>query len=271
MPLRLQFCFRASWISNCTVSTEYCGTKRWDDDLIFRTSLLDYPFGRLSYAGAQLDRFQRRTRMSVNVPWLLSLLFVGSLCLAQTPGPNSSSSISGRVTIGGKSAAGITVTATLNNSPMDNRTVAKTTTDDDGNYHLAGLAAGRFTITPIAKAFVVAAGDTFKQPGQTVNVAENESITKIDFALVRGGVITGRITDLEGGPIIGEVVNIAAKGDSGDARATSMFPTRKNQTDDRGVYRIYGLGPGTYKVSVGQGTSGAGGANILGTQYAKTF
>jgi protocatechuate 3,4-dioxygenase beta subunit len=212
--------------------------------------------------------------MSVNVPWLLSLLFAGSVCIGQTPGPNSSASISGRVTISGKGATGIVVTATVNNSPLDNRTVARTTTDDDGNYHLPGLAAGRFTITPIAKAFVVAAGDTFKQPGQTVNVAENESITKIDFALVRGGVITGRITDLEGSPIIGEAVNIAAKGDSGDARPTAMFPTRKNQTDDRGVYRIYGLGPGTYKVSVGQATPGGGGANILGmggSQYAKTF
>jgi hypothetical protein len=210
--------------------------------------------------------------MSVNVPGLLSLLFVCSLCVAQTPGPNSSASISGRVTIRGKSAAGITVTATLNISPMDNRTVAKTTTDDEGNYTLAGLAAGRFSVTPIARAFVVAAGDTFKQLGQTVNVAENESITKIDFALVRGGVITGRLTDLEGGPIIGEAVNIAAKGDSGDARPTAMF--RKNQTDDRGVYRIYGVAPGSYRVSVGQAASGGGGINIPGMgggQYAKTF
>jgi Carboxypeptidase regulatory-like domain len=213
--------------------------------------------------------------MSVNVPWLLSLLFVGSLCVAQTPGPNSSSSISGRVTIGGKSAAGITVTATLNNSPMDNRTVAKATTDDEGNYSLAGLAAGRYSVMPIAKAFVAAGGDTFKQPGrQTVNVAENESITKIDFALVRGGVITGRITDLEGGPIIGEVVNIAAKGGSGGALPFATFPTRRNQTDDRGVYRIYGVAPGSYRVSVGEAASGGAGINtpgMGGSQYAKTF
>jgi len=75
-------------------------------------------------------------------------------------------------------------------------------TDDEGNYRLAGLAAGRFTITPIARAFVVAANDTFKQPGQTANVAENESITKIDFALVRGGVITGRITGAQTGAVL---------------------------------------------------------------------
>jgi len=158
---------------------------------------------------------------------------------------------------------------------MDNWTVAKATTDDEGNYSLAGLAAGRYSVMPIAKAFVAAGGDTFKQPGrQTVNVAENESITKIDFALVRGGVITGRITDLEGGPIIGEVVNIAAKGDSGDPLPFATFPTRRNQTDDRGVYRIYGVAPGSYRVSVGQAASGGGGITIPGmggSQYAKTF
>lgn len=212
--------------------------------------------------------------MNMNVLGLLSVLFACSICIAQTPAlANSTASVSGRVTIGGKGAAGITVVAEVTDSPIDNRTVAKTTTDDEGNYRLAGLATGRFTITPMARAFVVAANDTFKQPGQTVNVAENESITKIDFALVRGGVITGRITDLEGHPIIAERVSVLAKGDSGENRLVSFLPGRKNQTDDRGVYRIYGLGPGSYRVSAGQAAAGGGGVNMgmRGSQYAKTF
>ena len=213
--------------------------------------------------------------MNMNVVGLLSVLFACSISIAQTPAPTySTASVSGRVTIGGKGAAGIIVVAEVTDSPFDNRTVAKTTTDDEGNYRLAGLATGRFTITPMARAFVVAANDTFKQPGQTVNVAENESITKIDFALVRGGVITGRITDLEGHPIIAERVSVLAKGDSGENRLVSFLPGRKNQTDDRGVYRIYGLGPGSYRVSAGQAAAGGGGVNIVGmggSQYAKTF
>ena len=112
--------------------------------------------------------------MRMHVVGLLSVVFACSLCIAQTPPANSTASVSGRVTIGGKAAAGITVVAEVTDSPFDNWTVAKTATDDEGNYRLAGLAAGRFTITPIARAFVVAAHDTFKQPGQTVNVTENE-------------------------------------------------------------------------------------------------
>src|ERR1700682_3951630 len=228
----------------------------------------------LTMTKRKLIFIRKSIQMRMHVVGLLSVVFACSICIAQTPAANSTASVSGRVTIGGKGAAGVTVVAEVTDSPFDNRTVAKTATDDDGNYRLAGLAAGRFIITPIARACVVAADDTFKQPGQTVNVAENESITKIDFALVRGGVITGRITDLEGHPIIGERVNVLAKGDSGNSRPISFLPTRKNQTDDCGVYRIYGLGPGSYRVSVGQAAAGGGAVNIMGmggSQYGKTF
>src|SRR5256885_17220939 len=86
----------------------------------------------------------RRSRpMRMSVPALLSMLFICSVCVfAQTTAAESNGSISGRITIGGKGAAGISVVARLGDSPLDNRTVAKTTTDDEGNYRLAGLAAG---------------------------------------------------------------------------------------------------------------------------------
>jgi hypothetical protein len=58
-------------------------------------------------------------------------------------------------------------------------------TDEDGNYKLSGLPAGRFTIMPLAKSYVVASDTAYKDAGQTVNVAEGETITKIDFPLVR--------------------------------------------------------------------------------------
>jgi protocatechuate 3,4-dioxygenase beta subunit len=192
---------------------------------------------------------------------------------AQNPTPESSGSISGRVTISGKGVAGISVTARVGDSPFENRTIGRATTDADGSYRLSGLPAGRFSISPIAKAYVVAAGESFKAPGQVVNVAENESIKNIDFALIRGGVITGRITDLEGRPIIGERVNVVSGSYSGSVGPMGMLPGGKNQTDDRGVYRIYGLPPGSYKVSVGQTTS-AGMMNPVGmggSQYARTY
>src|SRR5215510_10387736 len=91
---------------------------------------------------------------------------------AQTPSKAPTASISGRVTIDGKGVAGITVTATTSTSSWEKRTAAKTTTDDDGKYQLTGLAAGQFTIMPLAKAFVVVASDGHIQPEQSITVAD---------------------------------------------------------------------------------------------------
>jgi protocatechuate 3,4-dioxygenase beta subunit len=210
-------------------------------------------------------------------PQFLAVLSLCSVvCSAQAPAKDTSASIAGRVTISGKAVAGVTVVATVSNSFFDNKTVAKTVSDEDGNYKVTGLTAGRFNIFPMAKSYLMASGGAFKEPGQSVNVAEGETITKIDFALVRGGVVTGRITDSEGHPLIGERVNVSSKDggllDPGSPMA--MLGAARNQTDDRGVFRIYGLGPGSYKVSVGQAASAAGAVTIMGmggSQYLKTF
>ena len=204
---------------------------------------------------------------------LIPFLLCSTLCIAQSPVKESTASVSGRVTISAKGAAGITVVASMSTSVFDFTTIAKTTTDEDGNYKLTGLTAGRLTIMPLAKAFVVANGETYRPPGQSVNVAEGEAVTKIDFALVRGGVITGRITDAEGHPIIGERVNVIVKGSDENSNPTAAMLDSRNRTDDRGIYRVYGLGPGSYKVSVGQAAS-ASAVSVMGmggSKYQKTF
>jgi 5-hydroxyisourate hydrolase-like protein (transthyretin family) len=202
---------------------------------------------------------------------LPSIIFLAStLGLGQTPPKEPTASISGHVTMDGKSAVGITVVATLNTSYFDNKTVAKATTDEDGNYKLSPLPAGLFNVMPVARAFLVGTAGSYKQPGQAVNVAEGEAVIKIDFNLIRGGVVTGRITDAAGHPIIAEPVSVVS-----EAGRTSMLTGLPiNQTDDRGIYRVYGLGPGKYQVSVGQASSAVGAVSIMGmggSKYVKTF
>jgi protocatechuate 3,4-dioxygenase beta subunit len=218
-----------------------------------------------------LARAKERSLLLTSTLLLLVLYSFGGS--AQTPSKPPTASISGRVTIEGKGAAGITVVATTSGSPLDNRTVAKTTTDDDGKYQLTGLAAGQFMIMPLAKAFVVGTSGAYKQPGQLMTVAEGETIAKIDFALVRGGVITGRITDSDGRPVIGERVSVVVRDAADPGRPMAMLDGSRNKTDDRGIYRVYGLAPGNYKVSVGQ-AAGADNFAIMGmggSQYTKTF
>jgi len=213
-------------------------------------------------------------RHSLCVPSALVLLVM--CCLggsAQTPARDQAASISGRVTVDGKGAGGVTVVATTSTSPIDNRTVAKTTTDDDGKYQLTGFSAGQFSIMPLAKAFVAGTSGAYTKPGQKITVTEGEAITKIDFALVRGGVVTGRITDTDGRPVIGERVSVVPRDSPDTPSPMTMFDGPRNMTDDRGVYRVYGLAPGSYKVSIGQAPS-ATSVSVMGlggSQYSKSF
>lgn len=180
------------------------------------------------------------------------LVFSATKLSAQTPDgktkPNGS--ISGRVTIGEKPAPGILIAAGGINSPAP---ATQTTSDADGNYRIGGLAPGQISVTPVAPVYVVPANPMFGQ-GRIVNLSANEAVEGIDFKLTRGGVITGRITDADGRPAIEERISLIAVDENG-APVRGPTPRPSNfmmyLTDDRGVYRIYGLPAGHYKVSVG--------------------
>jgi protocatechuate 3,4-dioxygenase beta subunit len=102
-----------------------------------------------------------------------------------------------------------------------------------------------------AAAPALVAVDGFRNPfGKSVTLLINkdETVENIDFELVRGGVITGRVTDSDGRPLIEEKVSIS----SAESNPRSGFSWhRDTRTDDRGVYRVFGIAPGKYKVAAG--------------------
>ncbi|HEX3145931.1 MAG TPA: carboxypeptidase regulatory-like domain-containing protein [Pyrinomonadaceae bacterium] len=174
-------------------------------------------------------------------------------------------SISGHILIDNKAAADIQVAA-LNLEGLNRRSpVMQTKTDSEGYYHLAGLPPASYQIATFTPNMVAAEKGTqspynspFFATSQNVLLAAGEDVNDIDLKLVRGGVVTGRITDADDKPIAEERVSIQFVSENGQPapRIPSQFgPTP--MTDDRGVYRIYGLPPGRYRVSVGQEASGA--------------
>ena len=66
--------------------------------------------------------------------------------------------------------------------------------------------------------------------------------------MVKGGVITGRILDSAGRPIVGTSVAALRVRDE-DSRPTNPAQFGSDITDDRGVYRIFGLRGGAYIIS----------------------
>jgi hypothetical protein len=197
--------------------------------------------------------------------YVIILTFIGTICAVaqtqtkpdkKTPGGQ----VSGRVTIHGKPAVGVVVTIGTNNFNPSAGPLLKATTDGDGKYHIRQVTAGTYLVAPIASTFVSSEASEFGRSGRSVVIEEDESVDDIDFTLVRGGVITGKVTDANGGPVMEEGVNI---------EPPQHFPPVI--TDDRGIYRMFGLPPGKFKVFVGQGDEGAGTSRSGRTVYRKTF
>ena len=194
-----------------------------------------------------------RFRTGVTTLAVMILLSVSSA--AQTADSSKSSklagSISGKVTIKGKGMSGIAVG--LRRSEMFNPSelAQRAVTDQDGNYKITNIAAGSYQVVPSSPAYVLTDTNT---RARNIIVSEGENVENINFSLLRGGVITGRITDADSRPVIQQQVNLSrvdqAAPMSGPRVAYSLGAPL---TDDRGIYRIYGITPGRYKVSVGRG------------------
>lgn len=197
--------------------------------------------------------------MTMIVRCLLALMSLGLTVWAQEL-TLETATVKGRVMRGDKPAFGVIVVAQRAGQMGGWRTTNITTrTDANGNYQLAGLAAGSYSIVVSAVAEIVKSDASPLQRGKAVVVHAGELIDGIDFSLVKGGVITGTITDENGKPVVGEEVKLRSyvmKGRSYEYYNSGGLDQMRN-TDDRGVYRIFGLPPGKYLVRVGQDQEGS--------------
>jgi len=192
-----------------------------------------------------------QARFAILASLLLCCAFVDR---AQTKPSNDRATVSGKVTIKGKAAPGIVVGIRLA-QPDQSSPTFKATTDQEGNYQINNLTIGTYQVAPVARSFVVSDGDS--QQGQTVIVTGADNIEGVNFDLVRGGVITGKVTDANGEPVVEERVMLSTVVDQQDSRRGPQI-SGTFQTDDRGIYRMFGIRAGRYKVFVGQGEDGGG-------------
>src|SRR6185503_12871888 len=158
--------------------------------------------------------------------------------------PSGGSTISGKVTLKGNGLPGIPVGARpqSNGRPIPPLVA---TTDQDGNYRISNVPAGQYDIMTAAPQFVPIARDRSKR----LIVGEGETIENVDFALVRGGVITGKVVDGDGRPVIEENIEVSVFEPANPEMYMNVVMA--GGTDDRGIYRIFGVVPGKYRVAAG--------------------
>ncbi|MEO6725592.1 MAG: hypothetical protein ABIU20_02145 [Blastocatellia bacterium] len=131
---------------------------------------------------------------------------------------------------------------------------AQTTTDDKGLYTFSGVAAGKYRVALLADTLVVGNGDP-RASGIAVTVSDGQAVGQMDFKVAPGGVITGRVSEHNGRPVIAQRISLMLVGANGQPQAFNGGNRLGYETDDRGVYRVYGLPAGRYLVSSGIDTN----------------
>ena len=136
----------------------------------------------------------------------------------------------------------------MQQSAMTAAKIRPTSSDEQGHFTLDNLPPGAYLLYTDLAGYVAVPDDNegreqkYYRPGDTANIR-----------MVKGGVITGTVTTMTGEPIINIKVNAVRLRDlKGRTASQNSFDLQREfRTDDRGVYRLYGLLPGTYLVSVG--------------------
>lgn len=166
----------------------------------------------------------------------------------QQPAQTGAAAVTGRVTAADTGTPLRRVQVRVSGQEL--RGVRSAMTDAEGRYTVSNLPAGRYSINFMKGGFANMSYGQKRpnQPGKSVDMADGQKMENLDVALIRGGVIAGRIVDDFGEPIVDARVQVLQLRWF-NGRRRLMGGGRGNQTNDRGEYRIWGLGPGDYYVS----------------------
>lgn len=206
-------------------------------------------------------------------PLLLATLvcvvaLVGHVSLQTTQGQSVDStankippnSITGRVvTPTGEPITNATVFVSRLNAPGPAR---PSPSGADGSFVISGLESGVFNVSASAPSYIPLDVESSSKEYHRVG----DSVTVM---MIKGGIINGKVRDADGQPVVAVRVRALMVRDA-DGQPGAGTASIERATDDRGIYRLYGLQPGTYVVSAG-GDFGGGPSGGAGGRGAGGF
>jgi hypothetical protein len=180
-------------------------------------------------------------RTCTGIGLIFSLLVSYLIAIAQSKG-----TISGRViSEDGSGVANATVSLWPVGATGGGR-FSTVFTDEDGNFSFANLSPRSYTVSAYSRGYVQApVYSPERRAGSYYHIGDNVTIT-----LIKGSVITGRVTNAEGDPVIGVQVTAIRKRDAEGYPLRNLPGGQPRFTDDRGIYRLFGLLPGSYIIVV---------------------
>src|SRR5258705_4183668 len=173
-------------------------------------------------------------------------LSIASTCWAQQavgstkPSEKPNGTITGRVVnSAGEPLSGAVVYAALLGTSSRSQ---RATVDSNGEFKIDGLEAGLYRVSAGAPGYVPA-----PQASSTDSQSYYHIGDSVTLRLIKGGVITGTVTGPKG-PLVAVGVYAIRVRDEADKPLTPSMGFRERSTDDRGVYRFYGLLPGGFLI-----------------------
>jgi uncharacterized protein (DUF2141 family) len=124
-----------------------------------------------------------------------------------------------------------------------------TITNDQGQFSFSALPAGRYTVTASKAGYIDIPYGAKRagRPGTPIQLAAGQKMDKANMNLPKGGVITGVVVDDNGEPSprtqVRAMKYVMRTGEK------TLQQAGVSTSDDRGIYRIFGLQPGDYLVS----------------------
>jgi uncharacterized protein (DUF2141 family) len=171
---------------------------------------------------------------------VVCLLSIAAALAAQQPPSGHPGTIEGTVVNSVTGAPVKKVVATIHTAPNISYAAS---TDSGGRFQFVNVEAGTYTFSLLA-----AQGyrelQTDKAFSKPITLAEDQHVTGLKLKMVPLGVIVGKVSDDQGEPLTGVVVNAF------HYEYSSGTKTLRNRggatTDDLGNYRLYDLEPGHY-------------------------
>jgi protocatechuate 3,4-dioxygenase beta subunit len=131
-----------------------------------------------------------------------------------------------------------------------------TFTDNDGRFEIKKINPGRYEFAASHSGYISQRYQSHgTSAGAILTLAPGQEVNEVLFRPVRAAVVTGRVIDEAGEPMVGVTVSVLQKPSAEELEEAS--PKGKKQelsemasgtTDDRGEYRVFGLKPGDYYI-----------------------
>lgn len=143
-------------------------------------------------------------------------------------------------------------------TPIPGRSALSATSDAEGHFVITGVPAGSHRVTTAKDGYAPAKPEARKTSGSGLafTVTRDEPLRGVLIRLAPQGVITGKVIDTNGSPVVGAMVIAVQPSYDDFGELTIASAGTSSTTNDNGAFRIFGLAAGQYNVRVSSPTRG---------------